>query len=333
MKASSSNLPLIVCTFCKCRPNSKKLTTKRCTKILKISENCESFKYEIKELQTDQINYLTKIDELRTNGYLCKSCHVKYNRKCEVSDLKLESTDELERILKKSVSRIDECNSKLDVFTSVAEQLKDSGIENCCVKCNKSLHPNRVLPSLLRNVSVDYANTLPHSSPIAGQESTDELHFSMTDENYTIYEYLGSIKVYGSAAHSFNLKRTLTLNKLCIKQFMKILKLVKQHKACCKSCVDMVEASLKALDNILIGKMRNVYQFKKFESNHALKFNLEYIDADVYKSLLFDALDRIKRAATENRCYDCSADLKDCVINVSIVEDLEQRIIRAIESI
>ena len=331
MKASSSNLPLIVCTLCKCMPNSKKLTSKRCKKITKILENCESLKYEIKELQTDQINYLTKIDELRTNGYLCKSCHVKYNGYCEVSDLKLESKTELERILKKSVSKIEACNSKLDVFTSVAEEFKDSEIENYCVKCKKSLSPNnRVLPSFSRNVTVHNANYLPNSSHF-GQESTNELHFSMTDENYTIYEYLGSIKVYGSGAHSANLKRTLSMNVLCIKQFIKILALVKQYKACCKSCVGTVEGSLKMLHNILKGTIRNVYQFKKFEGDHSLKFNLEYIDVDVYRSLVFDALDKFKRAATDNECYDCSAHLKDCLIQVSTVEGLEQNIIHAIE--
>ena len=87
------------------------------------------------------------------------------------------------------------------------------------------------------------------------------------------------------------------------------------------------------LHNILKGKIRSVYQFKKFEGDHSLKFNLEYIDVDVYRSLVFDALDRFKRAATENECYDCSAYLKHCRISVSFVESLEQSIIHAIESI
>ena len=333
VKASSSNLPMIVCTLCKCRPNSKKLTSKRCKKFQKISENCESFKYEIKELQTDQIDCLTKIDELRTNGYLCKSCHVKYNQYCMVSNFKLESKNEFEKVLKKSASKIFDCHSKLDVFISVAEQFKDSEIESFCVKCNKSLNSNdRVLPSLSSNVTVDNADAPSNSSPI-DQESINELHFSMTDDNYTIYEYLGSIKVYGSGAHSANVKRTLSLNEFCINQFINILALVKQHEACCKTCVGTVEGSLKILHNILKSRMRNMYQFKKFEGKHSLKFNLEYIDVDVYKSLLFDALDRFKRVATKTKCYECSANLKHCRISVSFVESLEQSIIHAIESI
>ena len=250
IEASKSTLHKNTCTLCHClrKPNSeKRINSKRCKKFQKIAINCDNYKHEINEIQDNQINYLTKIDELRTDGYLCKPCHVKYDQCCEVSDLKSKSKTRLMNTLRKSKLKMDKCNKKLTVFTTIADELKKAGMCNTCVKCKNNLNPHHVLSSLSANVTV--INTPFDDSP--HKLCTNELHYSITDEHKTVHEYLGATKVHGSRAHSANLLRTMTLNTVHIKCLMQILRLVKKQKACCKSCVDTVEDNLKLYNDIL----------------------------------------------------------------------------------
>ena len=131
IEASKSTLHKNTCTLCLClrKPSSeKRINSKRCKKFQKMAINCDNFKHEINEIQDNQINYLTKIDELRTDGYLCKPCHVKYDKCCEVSDLKNKSKTKLLNTLRKSKLMMDNCNKKLTVFTTIADELKKAGM-------------------------------------------------------------------------------------------------------------------------------------------------------------------------------------------------------------
>ena len=333
IEASNSTLHKNICTFCHClrKPNSvKRINSKRCKKFQKMAINCDNYKHEINEIQSNQINYLTKIDELRTDGYLCKSCHVKYDQCCEVSDFKSKSKTKLTNTLRKSKLKIDNCNKKLTVFTTIADELKNAGVYNKCVKCNDNLNPHRVLSSLSANVTV---NNTPLDDSL-NNLCTNELHISITDEHKTVHEYLGATKVHGSRAHSANLLRTITLNTVHIKCLMQILRLVKKQKACCKSCVDTVEDNLKLYNDIL--SERRMSKLNKFEGDHSLRLNLEYTDVEVFRSLLLDALSRFKRVRVEGKCFDCATGLdnlktNDSPIDVSIWESFEQSIFHAMD--
>ena len=333
VEASSSTLPLIVCTFCKCMPNSKTLNSKRCKKIQKIMTNCENMKYDINELRTEQINYLTKLDNLRTDGYLCKSCFVKCDGYCKVKNLKLKSENKLVKTLRKSLSKVSDCNEKVTILTTVADQLKEADITNACAKCRKDLSPlNRALPSLSSRVTFDNACY----SGSASKDCINELHISITDEDFSTYEYLGALEVHGSRAHSVNVERTLTFNRACINFLIRILKLTRKHNICCKACVGTVEDSLGVYKTFLEGK--ELSTLDKFESNYCLTFRLGYIDIEVFRSLSFDALNRFKNAVHDHKCFDCNADLSDLItskqfLSISTISDsLQQEIINTLES-
>ena len=125
IEASKSTLHKNMCTLCHSlrKPNSeKRINSKRCKKFQKMAINCDNYKHEINEIQENQINYLTKIDELRTDGYLCKPCHVKYDQCCEVSDLKCKSKTKLMKILRKSKLKMDNCDC--EVATSMIARHK-----------------------------------------------------------------------------------------------------------------------------------------------------------------------------------------------------------------
>ena len=322
--STDSTSHLNYCTFCQCKPSgTRRMTNKRSKKSQKIARNLKEFENDINELHLKQISYLTKIDELRTDGYLCKSCHVKYDRCFAASDFKLKSKTKLVKTLNQSTLKINHlCRNKLTVFTTVAEKLKESGIKNICAKCNQNLDPkNRALSSLFRDVTLDYSSQCKN-------ECNNE-QGAVHDQN------LGSIKSQGSRAHSANLLRTLTLNRVYIKNLIQILRLVKQQHACCNTCVDTVEDNLKTYKEILSGK--KLSEVKKFEGKHSIKFNLQYVDVEVYRSLLLDSLARFKRVRSEAKCFDCSKQLKDIKTKTSSIdeavwESFEQSIMYDVES-
>ena len=101
--------------------------------------------------------------------------------------------------LRKSKLKMDKCNKKLTVFTTIADELKKAGMCNTCVKCKNNLNPHHVLSSLSANVTV--INTPFDDSP--HKLCTNELHYSITDEHKTVHEYLGATKVaWAVGAHS-----------------------------------------------------------------------------------------------------------------------------------
>ena len=279
------------------------------------------------------INYLTKLDNLRTDGYLCKSCFVKCDGYCKVKNLKLKSENKLVKTLRKSLSKVSDCNEKVTILTTVADQLKEADITNACAKCRKDLSPlNRALPSLSSRVTFDNACY----SGSASKDCINELHISITDEDFSTYEYLGALEVHGSRAHSVNVERTLTFNRACINFLIRILKLTRKHNMCCKACVGTVEDSLSVYKIFLEGK--ELSTLDKFESNYCLTFRLGYIDIEVFRSLSFDALNRFKNAVHDHICFDCNADLSDLITSkqfssISTISDsLQQEIINTLES-
>ena len=341
LHAGESTLLTDICTLCPLKPMNKpekpmtkKLSRKRCRKLQKIAQNVENHQSEIQQIREKQIEYLTEIDNLRTDGYLCVTCHTKSDRKCEVSTFNVKSKRKLLDKIQMSSIKEEHCFKRLSIFRTVFDKFQEAGIKNTCVRCNEHLGPkNRIVPSLSDNVNTECAS-LSQSKPYDHRTNgRNELSFTYTDEHKTEFTHIGTTQVHGSRAHSANLLRTLTVNRAYIRSLIQIMRLVKHHKACCETCTDSVERTLKTYKELMSGSCSKL---SKFEGDKSLKVYLEYVDVEVFRSLLLDSLDKLRIAKSNGKCFDCSVKLMrmksdNDLIDHAVWDSFEQSILYTID--